>query len=164
MSKPELSCKVVVRPLPEQTDAAQDQYAYAYSITITNTGDTAAQLIARHWWITDHRGQVQEVRGLGLVGHQPLLNPSESFAYSSWVQIATPMGTMRGTYISHHARRPLVRGRRAGVLARRPGCASLSVVIVTPLAAAAAGEHGPPDDEQQHAQCCQHFEDDDPHA
>jgi len=105
MSKPELSCKVVVRPLPEQTDAAQDQYAYAYSITITNTGDTAAQLIARHWWITDHHGQLQEVRGLGLVGHQPLLNPGESFDYSSWVQIATPMGTMRGTYfcITHDA-------------------------------------------------------------
>ena len=99
MSRPELSCKVVVRPLPEQTDVAQDQYAFAYTITITNTGDTAAQLVARQWWITDHRGQVQEVRGLGLVGHQPLLNPNESFEYSSWAQIATPMGTMRGTYI-----------------------------------------------------------------
>ena len=99
MSKPALSCKVVVRPLPEQTDAARDQYAYAYTITITNSGDTAAQLIARQWWIADHGGQVQEVRGLGLVGHQPLLNPGESFEYSSWAQIATPMGTMRGSYI-----------------------------------------------------------------
>jgi ApaG protein len=99
MAKPEFSCKVVVRPLPEQTDAAKDQYAYAYTVTIANTGDTAAQLIARQWWISDQGGQVQEVRGLGVVGHQPLLNPGETFEYSSWAQIDTAMGTMRGRYV-----------------------------------------------------------------
>src|SRR5690242_5485291 len=81
MAKPQFSCKVVVRPLPEQSDAAKQQYAYAYTVTIRNTGDTAAQLIARQWWITDHHSQVQEVRGLGVVGHQPLLNPDETFEY-----------------------------------------------------------------------------------
>ena len=105
MAKPEFTCKVAVRTLPEQTDAAKDQHAYAYTVTITNTGDTAAQLIARHWWITDHRSHVEEVRGLGVVGHQPLLNPGESFEYSSWTHIATPMGSMRGSYlcITHDA-------------------------------------------------------------
>jgi ApaG protein len=105
MAKPEFSCKVVVRPLAEQTDAAKEQYAFAYTVTIRNSGDTAAQLIARQWWITDHHGQVQEVRGLGVVGHQPLLNPNESFEYSSWAQIATPVGSMRGRYfcITHDA-------------------------------------------------------------
>jgi ApaG protein len=105
MSKPEFTCKVSVRPLPEQTDAAKDQHAYAYTVTITNTGDTASQLVGRQWWITDHHGHVQEVRGLGVVGHQPLLNPGERFEYSSWAQIATPMGSMRGRYfcITHDA-------------------------------------------------------------
>jgi len=105
MAKPEFSCKVVVRPLAEQTDAAKGEHAYAYTITITNSGDTAAQLVARQWSITDHNGHVQEVRGLGVVGHQPLLGPGESFEYSSWAQIATPMGTMKGRYfcITHDA-------------------------------------------------------------
>jgi ApaG protein len=99
MARPEFTSKVAVRPLPEQTDAANDQYAYAYTITITNTGDVPAQLVARHWHITDHRGQVQEVRGLGVVGHQPLLKPGESFEYTSWAQIGTPQGSMHGHYI-----------------------------------------------------------------
>jgi ApaG protein len=105
MARPQFNCSVAVRPLPEQTDASQEQYAFAYTVTITNTGDTAAQLIARQWWITDHRGQVQEVRGLGVVGHQPLLKPGESFEYASWAQIATPMGSMKGRYfcITHDA-------------------------------------------------------------
>lgn len=100
-----MTCKVAVRPLPEHTDASKDQYAYAYTITITNSGDVAAQMIARHWLITDHHGQVQEVRGLGLVGHQPLLDPGERFEYTSWAQIATPIGTMHGSYfcITHDA-------------------------------------------------------------
>ena len=85
MSKPAFSCKVAVRPLAEQSDAAKDQYAYAYTVTITNTGDTAAQLIARQWWITDNHGQVQEVRGLGVVGHQPLLNPPSSKDQRDWM-------------------------------------------------------------------------------
>ena len=98
MAKPEFKCKVAVRALPEQSDPAKDQHAYAYTVTITNTGDTAAQLVARQWWITDHHSQVQEVRGLGVVGHQPLLKPGETFEYTSWTRIATPNGTMRGTF------------------------------------------------------------------
>jgi ApaG protein len=98
MARPEFTCTVVVRPLPEQTDADADQYAFAYTITIRNSGDVTAQLVARHWVITDSNGRVEEVRGLAVVGHQPLLKPGESFEYTSWTRLATPHGTMRGTY------------------------------------------------------------------
>lgn len=99
MPKPQFSCSVEVTPLPEQTDAAQGVHAFAYTITIANTGDIAAQLVARHWQITDARGHTQEVRGLAVVGHQPLLQPGEQFKYSSWASIATPQGSMRGRYL-----------------------------------------------------------------
>ncbi len=98
MANPQFTCSVVVRPLPDQTDAAQQVYGYAYTVTIRNTGDVAAQLVARHWAITDHRGQLQQVRGLGVVGHQPLLKPGEQFEYTSWAQIATPQGSMQGSF------------------------------------------------------------------
>ena len=84
--------------LAEQSDETADKYVFAYTITIRNTGNANAQLISRHWVITDARGQVQEVRGLGVVGSQPLLKPGESFEYTSGTSIATPVGTMRGTY------------------------------------------------------------------
>lgn len=105
MARPEFTCTVAVRPLLEQTDPAQQLYGFAYTVTIRNTGTVPAQLIARHWLITDHRGQVQQVRGLGVVGHQPLLKPGEQFEYTSWAQIATPQGSMQGTYfcITDHA-------------------------------------------------------------
>ena len=98
MPKPEFTCAVVVRHLPEQSEPESGHHAFAYTITITNTGDVAAQLIARHWIITDAHGHVEEVRGLGVVGHQPLLKPGEQFEYTSWTRLATPHGTMRGTY------------------------------------------------------------------
>lgn len=98
MANPRFTSTVVVRPLPEQTDPAQQLYGYAYTITIRNSGDVPAQLIARHWLITDHHGTVQEVRGLGVVGHQPLLKPGEQFEYTSWAQIATPQGSMQGRF------------------------------------------------------------------
>jgi ApaG protein len=98
MSRPEFTCTVAVRPLPEQTDPEQDRYGYAYTITIHNTGDVAAQLIARHWRIVDSQGREQEVRGLAVVGHQPLLKPGEQFEYTSWALIETPQGTMKGTF------------------------------------------------------------------
>jgi ApaG protein len=98
MAHPQFTCSVAVRSLPEQTDPGQQLYGYAYTITIRNTGDVPAQLIARHWTITDHHGQVQDVRGLGVVGHQPLLRPGEQFEYTSWAQIGTPQGSMQGTY------------------------------------------------------------------
>ena len=69
--------------LPDQSDPEQDIYSFAYTITITNTGDIPAQLIARHWRINDARGHTEEVRGLGVVGHQPLLKAGESFQYTS---------------------------------------------------------------------------------
>ncbi|WP_310732310.1 Co2+/Mg2+ efflux protein ApaG [Ideonella sp. A 288] len=98
MAHPQFTCSVVVKPLPEQTDPAQQQYGYTYTVSIRNSGDEAAQLVARHWLITDHRGHVQEVRGLGVVGHQPLLKPGEEFEYTSWAQIATPQGSMHGSF------------------------------------------------------------------
>lgn len=98
MPKPEFTSTVTVRHLPEQSDPANGQHAFAYTVTIRNSGDVTGQLIARHWVITDTNGQVQEVRGLAVVGHQPVLKPGESFEYTSWMRLATPQGTMRGTF------------------------------------------------------------------
>ncbi|MDQ6628118.1 MAG: Co2+/Mg2+ efflux protein ApaG [Pseudomonadota bacterium] len=98
MPKPEFTTSVVVRHLPEQSDRDAGQYAFAYTITIRNSGDMTGQLIARHWIVTDATGHVDEVRGLAVVGHQPVLKPGESFEYTSWTRLATPNGTMRGTF------------------------------------------------------------------
>ncbi len=98
MPKPEFTCTVAVRHLPEQSEPETGRHAFAYTVTIVNSGDVAGQLIARHWVITDGHGHVEEVRGLGVVGHQPLLKPGEQFEYTSWTRLATPQGTMHGTY------------------------------------------------------------------
>jgi ApaG protein len=98
MSKPQFTSTVSVRHLPEQSDPQNSQHAFAYTVTIRNSGDVTGQLIARHWVITDTNGQVQEVRGLAVVGHQPLLKPGETFEYTSWTRLETPQGTMRGTF------------------------------------------------------------------
>ena len=74
------------------------RYVFAYTITVLNTGSVTAQLLTRHWIITDSNNQVQEVRGKGVVGEQPVLKPNESFEYTSGTAIATPVGTMRGSY------------------------------------------------------------------
>ena len=87
-----------VQFVPEQSDAAGGRYVFAYTITIKNTGTVAAQLVSRHWIITDADNQVQEVKGDGVVGEQPRLKPNESFEYTSGTAIATPVGTMRGSY------------------------------------------------------------------
>lgn len=84
--------------LPDQSDEENDQYVFAYTIRITNAGEVAAKLISRHWIITDADNQVQEVRGIGVVGEQPMLAPGESFEYTSGSSLATIVGTMRGTY------------------------------------------------------------------
>ena len=84
--------------LPEQSDLDQERYVFAYTITIANTGTVAAQLVSRHWVITDAENHVQEVRGLGVVGEQPLLKPGEAFEYTSGTALNTPVGTMRGSY------------------------------------------------------------------
>ena len=98
MPNPEFTSTVTVRHLPEQSDPQTGQHAFAYTITIRNSGDVTAQLIARHWIITDANGHTEEVRGLAVVGHQPLLKPGETFEYTSGTRLATPHGTMRGTF------------------------------------------------------------------
>ena len=98
MARPEFTNTVAVRPLPEQSDPAADQHAFAYTVTIRNTGSVTAQLVGRHWQITDSAGATEEVRGLAVVGNQPLLKPGEQFEYSSWTRLATPRGRMQGTF------------------------------------------------------------------
>ncbi len=98
MSKPEFTCTVSVRPLPEQSQPEAGVHAFAYTVTIRNTGDVAGQLIGRQWIIGDANGKVEEVRGLGVVGHQPLLKPGQEFEYTSWTRLDTPSGTMQGTF------------------------------------------------------------------
>jgi ApaG protein len=97
-SRYEFSVSVLPRYLPEQSDPEQDRYVFAYTVTVRNTGEVAAQLVSRHWIITDADGKVHEVRGLGVVGEQPTLAPGESFEYTSGCPLETPVGSMRGTY------------------------------------------------------------------
>lgn len=87
-----------VKYLPEQSDETADRFVFSYTISITNLGTVAARLISRHWVITDAYNHVQEVRGQGVVGEQPMLQPSQSFEYSSGTVLATQVGTMRGSY------------------------------------------------------------------
>jgi len=84
--------------IPERSSVSGRQYAFAYTVTIANQGDVTARLESRHWIITDAGGNVEEVRGPGVVGMQPRLRPGESFEYTSWCVLATPSGEMRGTY------------------------------------------------------------------
>jgi ApaG protein len=86
------------RFLPEQSNPEHGSYAFAYTITITNTGTVASQLISRHWVIENANGETKEVSGLGVVGHQPLLRPGQSFEYTSGSQLETPSGKMHGNY------------------------------------------------------------------
>ena len=92
--------RVEVQPqyLPEQSSPAQGLYSFAYTITVSNTGEVPAQLISRHWFITNELGQVEEVKGLGVIGQQPLLKPGESFEYTSGCRLRTPSGSMHGSY------------------------------------------------------------------
>ncbi len=96
--KYEIKVTVTTHYVAEQSDPAINRHVFAYTVGIQNTGNVSAQLISRHWLITDAEGQVQEVRGLGVVGHQPLLAPGQSFEYTSGCQLATPVGTMKGSY------------------------------------------------------------------
>jgi ApaG protein len=96
--KYEIEVAVATEYMPEQSDTGEERYFFAYHITVTNQGSVAAQLVSRHWIITDANGKVEEVRGLGVVGHQPLLQPGESFEYTSGCPLATPVGTMQGSY------------------------------------------------------------------
>jgi ApaG protein len=94
----EITVSALVKYLPDQSDEKSGRYVFAYTISIRNSGNATAQLISRHWVITDSQGLVQEVRGLGVVGAQPVLRPGEQHEYTSGTSIATPVGTMRGSY------------------------------------------------------------------
>jgi len=98
MAKYQFRVEVAPAYLAEQSAPEQGVFTFSYTITITNVGEVAAQLISRHWLITDSAGAVQEVKGLGVVGHQPLLQPGQSFQYTSGCRLPTPSGTMRGSY------------------------------------------------------------------
>jgi len=96
--KYEITVTVRTSFIPEQSSEETGRFVFSYTISITNTGNVGAQLISRHWIITDSENRVQEVRGLGVVGEQPFLKPNESFEYTSGTAIATQVGTMRGSY------------------------------------------------------------------
>ncbi len=98
MPKYEFSVDVRPRFVPEHSKPDEDKFLFAYTVTIRNTGEVTAQLISRHWIITDAHNKVDEVQGLGVVGEQPVLQPGEAFEYTSGCPIATPVGSMRGTY------------------------------------------------------------------
>ena len=83
---------------PDRSDPAQRRWLFTYTVRIANVGEAPAKLVARHWIITDADGHVDEVRGLAVVGHQPVLKPGEQFEYTSWTRLGTPNGTMRGTF------------------------------------------------------------------
>jgi ApaG protein len=97
-NKYEVAVSAQTQYVPEQSDEETGRFVFAYTMTIRNKGTLPAQLVSRHWIITDGRNQVQEVRGLGVVGAQPLIKPGESFEYTSGTAIATPVGTMKGSY------------------------------------------------------------------
>ncbi|MEN9790185.1 MAG: hypothetical protein RLZZ473_2249 [Pseudomonadota bacterium] len=84
--------------LEAQSEPEEQRFVFSYTITIRNEGTQAAQLVSRHWLITDSNGKTQEVRGKGVVGEQPHLRPGQSFRYSSGAIIETPVGTMQGSY------------------------------------------------------------------
>jgi ApaG protein len=98
MAAYEMTVTVRTQYLEDQSNPDASQYVFAYAVTIKNTGSVTSQIISRHWMITDANNKVQEVRGLGVVGHQPLLAPGEQFEYTSGTSLATPQGTMRGAY------------------------------------------------------------------
>ena len=98
MSKYLFSVEVQPEYLPEQSEPEAALYAFSYTITIRNAGRVPAQVISRHWIINDANGHTEEVKGLGVVGHQPLLKPGEAFQYTSGCRLRTPSGSMHGSF------------------------------------------------------------------
>ena len=94
----DIKVKVESAYVEAQSDAQQNRYVFAYTVTIRNDGSVPAQLLTRHWIITDSNGKVQEVRGEGVVGERPHLRPGEAFQYTSGTMLETPVGTMHGSY------------------------------------------------------------------
>ena len=90
--------EVLSQYVPEKSRPFEDQWIFQYTVRITNRGEVSVQLISRHWIIVDGNDHTEEVRGPGVVGEQPLLEPGESFQYSSWCPLTTPTGVMRGAY------------------------------------------------------------------
>jgi len=98
MSKYAFQVEVAPQFLPDQSNPEEDLYVFAYTITVTNTGEVTAQLISRTWNVNDANGHTERVRGLGVVGQQPLLKPGQSFEYTSGTRLRTPTGTMHGSF------------------------------------------------------------------
>lgn len=100
MSDNPYNIKIEVEPayIAEQSDPQNGNYVFSYTVTIRNVGDIPAKLLTRHWIITDGDGQVQEVKGDGVIGEQPYLKPGEGFRYTSGTFMNTPVGTMQGSY------------------------------------------------------------------
>jgi ApaG protein len=98
MAKYEFTVEVTPQYLHDQSNPDDDLYVFAYTITITNTGDTPAQLISRTWNVNDAHGHTEKVKGLGVVGQQPLLKPGQAFEYTSGTRLRTPTGTMHGSF------------------------------------------------------------------
>ena len=98
MSKYQFAVEVEPQYLPEQSSPEASVFSFAYTITITNVGKSTGQLLSRHWSITDAHGHTEEVSGMGVVGHQPVLRPGEAFQYSSGCQLRASRGTMHGSY------------------------------------------------------------------
>lgn len=99
MAKYQFTVEVRPQYLPQQSAPEEGQFVFAYTITITNTGEMAAQLIARTWNVNDANGHTEKVKGLGVVGQQPLLQPGQAFEYTSGTRLRTPTGTMHGSYL-----------------------------------------------------------------
>ena len=97
----EIGIHVATHFVDEQSEPDVDRYVFAYTITIENRSDVPAQLLSRHWVITDANGKVQEVSGDGVVGEQPKLEPGETYRYSSGAVLETPVGAMQGSYRMH---------------------------------------------------------------
>lgn len=97
MAQYHMTVEVTPQYLPDQSDPQGDYYVFAYTVTITNTGEVAAQVIARTWNVNDSNGRTEKVKGLGVVGQQPLLKPGQAFEYTSGTRLATPTGTMHGS-------------------------------------------------------------------
>jgi len=97
-SRYKIDVSVVTRYLPEQSQPEQSRFAFAYTVTVSNNGELPAKLLSRHWVITDGDGRVQEVRGAGVIGQQPLIAPGASHTYSSGTVMATRVGIMQGSY------------------------------------------------------------------
>ena len=93
-----INVEVTPNYIEEQSNPDQDHYVFSYTVTITNNGKVPARLLTRHWIITDGLGDIQEVKGDGVVGEQPYLKPGEGFQYTSGTMMKTPSGSMAGSY------------------------------------------------------------------